>query len=141
MVHSWIRLVNDKIVKPCINPKVVSIFQNSESRFYGDYDLDIFIGTKHDYHSLEETISSVIETQKGWISNCKLEHSKQKVYSLLSQIISEFGYIENHSIKKILPKKENQNVLQTLELRNDGNFKMISCETEKFYYVFCFATS
>ncbi len=43
MVNLWISLRNDKISKKCLNYKITSIFSNSKSLFYGDYDLDIYI--------------------------------------------------------------------------------------------------
>jgi hypothetical protein len=41
----------DSINSPCLNKRIL--------RIYGDYNLDIYIGTKHDYSNIEEVISKV----------------------------------------------------------------------------------
>ena len=59
MVHTWISLQNDSINSPCLNKRILRIFRNESVNFYGDYNLDIYIGTKHDYSNIEEVISKV----------------------------------------------------------------------------------
>jgi hypothetical protein len=139
MVHTWISLRNNKIYKKSLNYKIVNIFKNSDSFFYGDYDLDIYIGVKQDYPNLESVTNKVINKSDGWIGNCDTIFN-YKNYDI-QQIISFFGIIDDKSFRKMFPRKEKFNTIKTIELRNDGNFKFISSETDKFFYVFCFATS
>ena len=72
MVHTWISLRNDKINSPCQNKRILRIFRNESVRFYGDYNLDIYLGTKHDYTNLEQVISKVINISGGWIRSNKM---------------------------------------------------------------------
>jgi hypothetical protein len=139
MVHCWISLRNNKNDHKSLKPKIINIFKNSDSFFYGDYDLDIYIGTKNDYSSLESVVSKVIDNGNGWIRNRDKEY-KYTYYSL-EKIISFFGDIDSSSFRKLFPRKEKFSIKKTIELRKDGNFTTIASETNKFYYVFCFATS
>ncbi len=99
----------------------------------------IYIGTKNDYPDLESVGNKVISLSEGWISLCNTNPVPCN-YTLF-EIISFCGWIEFKSLKKLFPKKENHNIIRSLQYRKDGNFIMISIETEKFYYVINFATS
>lgn len=138
MVHKWISLQNDINNGKTLNPKIINIFKNSDSFFYGDYELDIYLGTKNDYHNLESIIDKVVLNSRGWVHSCS---ELNYTYYSLESIISFFGSIDDKSLKKIFPRKEKFSIKKTIELRKDGNFTMIGTETDKFYYVFCFATS
>lgn len=141
MVHSWIHLKNNNITDTCMNSRVKRIFNNPHTFFYGDYDLDVYIGQKDTYHSLQTVVRKVIKKHNGWISCCSVANELVGDYSSLSQIIGEFGNIHYTQLHKLFPRKETSVLKQTLVYRKDSNFKMIACETDKFYYVFCFATS
>ena len=141
MVHTWISLRNDKINSPCQNKRILRIFRNKSVLFYGDYDLDIYLGTKHDYTNLEQVISKVINISGGWIKNITLHDIKPNELTHLDSYMSYCGIIPDKELKKMFPHRENYNVTKGITLRKDGNFIMYACETEKFYYVICFATS
>ncbi len=141
MVHSFIHLKNNKVYKKCLNYRISRIFKNEHTYFYGDYDFDVYIGTKNDYSCIQDVFKKVIQKESGWIRNCKLEHEIKGNYCSLTNIINEFGYISESQMYKIFPKKETKEVKNSYIYRKDGNFQMIACETERFYYVFCFATS
>ncbi len=141
MVHTWISLRTDKVYQKSLNKKA-SYFRNYDINFYGDYDLDIYITSKNDYDNLEQVTQKVIMNNSGWISNCQL--SKILQINHLQSIINMFGYTSERGFKVLFPyneRKTNYQVIKCLEYRNDGNFKMLACETSRFYYVFCFATS
>ena len=145
MVIKWISLVNNKINKVCENKKILRIFKDGDTYFYGDYELDIFISSKNDERigivlGIYDVISRVISSSRGWISNCDSKAVKSN-YTNLAEIINEFGNVSSNNLRKMFPRRENLIVINSITLRNDGNFKMIACETERFYYVFCFATS
>ena len=141
MVHHWIHLRNDKIVKPCLNHRVTRVFRNGAASFYGDYDLDVYIGTKHDYGSLETVIEKVVGEEGGWIRNVKLRDAVPLDTTHLSSILSDCGWFNDAAFKKIVPWKEDGVLVRALVLRKDGNFIFYGCETARFYYVICFATS
>jgi hypothetical protein len=141
MVHSWIHLRNDRVVKRCLNSRVIRIFKRKAAMFYGDYDLDIYVGTPDTYSCLQSVVAKVIQKEKGWISNCSLEDETTVYYSSLESVISEFGSVSYSELHKLFPRKEKGSIEQTLVYRKDGNFKLIACKTPRFYYVFCFATS
>lgn len=136
MVHIWVSLRNDKINSPCQNKKILRIFKNKDVNFYGDYNLDIYIGTKHDYANLEKVISKVIDLTGGY--NKIVE---PVLLNRLEQYISYCGDIPYNEFKKIFPRRENCNVSRGIKLRNDGNFFMYACETSNFYYIIYFVTS
>ena len=133
MVHIWISLRNDKINLPCQNKRILRIFRNKSVLFYGDYDLDIYLGTKHEYTNLEQVISKVINITLNDIKPNELTH--------IGSYMSYCGIIPDNEFKKIFHCRENYKVTKGITLRKDGNFIMYACETEKFYYVICFATS
>jgi len=141
MVQLWISLRNDRIGYSCVNKRILRIFQNDNVHFYGDYDLDIYIGTRHDHSSLDNVIEKVIVRETGWIQNVKLDDSTVCEKSHIQDIISEFGHVPIKEIRKMFPRKEDLKIIRAVELRKDGNFFMFACETLCFYYVFCFATS
>jgi hypothetical protein len=139
MVHTWISLRNDRIGDLCLNRRITRIFRTGDAMFYGDYDLDVYIGTKSDYDGLEATADAVIDRSRGWVRNCRLE--KEMEYRTLSRVLSEFGSVSDSQLHKVFPRKEKGTVVRTLQYRKDGNFTLLACETERAYYVFCFATS
>ena len=59
----------------------------------------------------------------------------------LDKYMYDCGIIPDNEFKKMFPRRENYKVNKGIKLRKDGNFIMYACETEKFYYVICFATS
>ena len=91
MVHTWISLRNDKINSPCQNKRILRIFRNESVRFYGDYNLDIYLGTKHDYTNLEQVISKVINISGGWIKNITLNDNYQDIDDY--HLLIDFKYI------------------------------------------------
>jgi hypothetical protein len=141
MVHSWIHIKNDKLSDKCLNHRVCRLFRSKSASFYGDYDLDIYIGTKSDYKSLQNVVQKVITKGRGWIGNCSLEDEVHMSNTSMSSILNEFGSINSYQMHKFVPPKDKFVMKQVTHYRKDGNFKMIACETEHMYYVFCFATS
>ena len=145
MVHAWVSLCNDRLSGACINPRVLRIFKNEDTRFYGDYDLDIYIGTKHDYTSLHRVVDTVVhEKGTGWIRNIRdVEHILED--RSLTSILSECGWVPTKELPKLLPRKgvaeAGLPLVNCWVYRNDGNFKVVACETGRYYYVICFATS
>ena len=139
MVHLFVSLQNDKVNHKCMNKRVLRIFKDEYTNFYGDYDFDMFVGTKNDYSCLEFVCEKVISIESGWIKQCKFE--KEIIDSSIGLIVSEFCSLQDQTMKKVFPRKESFKVQKIIQYRNDGNFKMFGCETERFYYVFCFATS
>jgi len=141
MVHTWLSLRNDKLTCPCLSARFMPrIFRGEDhAYFYGDYDLDIYIGTKHDYPSLDAVVAAVVRQGGGWIRNIKHKERTEMLY--IANIINEFGHLPDK--RKLFPHKESafDVRLPTDIYRHDGNFKMYACETPRFYYVFCFATS
>jgi hypothetical protein len=110
--------------------------------FYGDYELDIYIAAKSDYKAggLEAAIARAAGAESGWAR----QHSaveKEVHYSSLSAILCEFECVSESMLRKVFPWREDGAVLRTYQMRCNGNFKMFACETGRFYYVFCFATS
>ena len=75
MVHTWISLNNNQINKKCLNYKIINIFKNSESFFGGDYTLDIFVGVKQDYKTIEDIINNTIIKSNNWIQNIDIEYN------------------------------------------------------------------
>lgn len=144
MVHTWVSLRNNRLADACMNPRVLRIFKNENVNFYGDYDLDIYLGIKHDYRSLEDVAKAVIRDGGGWIQNLKGPEQSLTDRSLTS-ILSECGWIPAKELRKLLPRKgvaEASEALVRCDVyRKDGNFMMFACETRRYYYVICFATS
>ena len=145
MVHTWIAASNDKL-----SERTTSIgarhfkraLATGDASFYGDYELDVYIGTRHDYDSLSVVTAKVIRDGGGWIRTCRLlEHAENGEYSSLNCVLSEFGWLSDAAAKRFLPRREDGRVLRTHVIRRDGNFNMIAVETARLYYVFCFATS
>ncbi len=141
MVHSFIHLKNKIVYDKCLNYRISRIFKDEHTYFYGDCELDVFIGTKNDYSCVQDVVRKVKEKGSGWIRNCRLEDEIVGTYGSLTNIINEFGNISESQMHKIFPKKETKEVKSSFIYRKDGNFTIIACETERFYYVFCFATS
>lgn len=141
MVHTWISLINEKLNKPCQNKKILSIFRHDGVYFYGDNTFDLYLATKHDYKSLESVVLKVIENNVAWAFYDELNKAKHSNKKHLADYISDCGNIPQSLFNKVFPHKEDYNVIKGLELRHDGNFIMYACETKRFYYVLCFATS
>ena len=141
MVHTWISLCNNKIERPCENKRILRIFKNDDVCFYGDYELNIYLGTKHDYPNLETVVSKVISNSNGWVRYITPDNAKQTESSYLSNYISSCGWMPDNEFQKMWPRREDCRVVKGYELRKDGNFQMFACETSRFYYVICFATS
>lgn len=142
MVQLWISLVNEKFSnKPCQNKRILRIFRNGKNLFYGDNELDIFITPKKDYTGLSSIIDRVKGKCGGWVRNLNASAGVVSTESSLSQIVSQFGNISESGLRKMFPRKENGKVLECMTYKKDGNFYAYGCETERFYYVFLFATS
>jgi hypothetical protein len=144
MVQLWISLFNDKILRPCINQKkICRILKNSYTRFGGDYELEIYLGTKNEYNSLEEIVQKVFKNGSGWIKNLKYYEKKELPFSKyeLLNVLWNFGRVDENDLKDFYPRKETFEPIQYFQYRNDGNFQCFALETTKFYYVYCFATS
>jgi hypothetical protein len=142
MVHTWVSLQNDRITRPCDNRRVLRIFRVTDTCFYGDYELDIYMGTKHDYTSLDAVIAKVIAKGSGWIQNARPEDAQDTTtYGSLFDIVNEFGSVGHSEKRKLFPWRETGDLVRATVLRKDGNFGMVACETRRFYYVLCFATS
>jgi hypothetical protein len=127
-----------------MNPRVLRIFKNEEVYFYGDYELAIYLGIKHDYRNLEDVAKAVIQEGSGWIRKLT-EPERSLTDRSLTSILGECGWVPTKELRKLLPRKgvaEASEVLLRCDVyRNDGNFMMFACETERYYYVICFATS
>lgn len=144
MVQLWVSLTNKKVIRKCINSKITRIFKDKHTYFYGDNELNIFIGTKNEYSRLEEVVDKVISIETGWIHNCRRFEPTEEPPISLFRIINQFGNIEENVLKKIFPRKEDYIVndnCRYIKYRNDGNFYMSAYQSNKFFYVFCFATS
>lgn len=141
MVQHWISLINNRIHQPCINTKVTKIFSQSNSFFYGDYELDVYLASKGEYTTLESVLNRVISKSDGWIYCCHNLPWSFPLYNSFASIIYEFGDIDSRCFKMLFPKKEKNHILGSIQVRKDGNFKLIACESQRYYYVFCFATS
>ena len=142
MVQLWISLVNEKFSsRPCENKRILRIFRNRENLFYGDNELDIYITPKKDYADLSSVFTRVANKDGGWIRNLKVADGVVSSECNLSQIVSNFGSISESGLRKMFPRKEKGKVSQCIVYRKDGNFYAYGCETERFYYVFLFATS
>ena len=142
MVHCWVSLVNEKFSsRPCENKRILRIFRDGENLFYGDNELDIFITPKKDYSDLSSVFTHVINKCGGWSRNLKVTDGVISSECSLSQIVSKFGSISESGLRKLFPRKEKGKVTQCIVYRKDGNFYAYGCETERFYYVFLFATS
>jgi len=141
MVHTWIVLRNDKVTEVCLNSRVARLFKRDKAFFYGDYALDVYLASKQDYKNLESVVGRVIDRCDGWVSRCSVENGKAAEYRRLHNVISEFGRVDDDQIHKFVPRKESCDLLASVIYRKDGNFALIGCETERFYYVFAFATS
>ena len=123
--------------------RVASVLADPESRFYGDYDFDMYIGTRNDYPNLEAVVAKVIRGGGGWVCGCRIEEGRDGTnqYTNLGTILAEFCWLSHKGQQRLLPRKETGMLSRALVLRHDGNFKMIAVETPHLYYVFCFATS
>lgn len=142
MVHTWISLRNDKINTKSLNTRGPWILRDKEKAFfYGDYDLDVFLTAKQDYDSLPSVVQRVIDQQGGWICQVKAADARPSYETSLGQIMSNFGWISDSALHRMFPRKETGVIISALVCRKDGNFIFQACETEKFYIVFCFATS
>lgn len=120
------------------------IFRDTDTCFYGDYDLDIYLGTFNDYPTLEEAVAAVLRRGTGWIRHCSLEGAAagSRTYRTLGHVVDEFGRLSERNLRKMFPRRETGDLVRTLVLRYDGNFKMIVVESQRhLYYIFCFATS
>ena len=144
MVHIWIAACNEKLSErvPSIGARNFRrALATGEASFYGDCELDIFIGTRNDYDSLLEVAETVLRAGGGWIRSSKMNDAKPVEYSSMSRVLSEIGWFSDSAERRILPRRERGRVLRSFVFRNDGNFKLFAAETEGFYYVICFATS
>ena len=141
MVHTWVSLTNDKIDQLCQNKRILRIFRNECVRFYGDYNLDIYLSAKNDYANIEAAVSRVIDSRGGWIQRTKMSDASPCEMGRLDQYMSDCGYIPDREFKKIFPRREDGKVIKGIKVRKDGNFLIYGCETTRFYYVICFATS
>ena len=137
----WISLRNDRIGSQCQNKRILRIVKHPEVRFYGDYDLDVYLGTKQDYKNLESVISKVIDSGSGWIRNCRIDTAITNENTHLKKFMSDCGYMPDKQCMRLFPRREDGKVIRGITLRKDGNFIMDACETTRFYYVICFATS
>jgi hypothetical protein len=152
MVHTWISVRNDRIVG---DDTVKSIGARHFRRalmvdgtsFYGDYDLDMYVGTQSDYDSLWAVAAKVIRDGSGWIRYTNMDVAESEFanaeYSSMEKLLREFGWVSAAACEKLLPRKEKggEHIVRTHVFRRDGNFKLIAVETSRLYYVFCFATS
>jgi hypothetical protein len=151
MVTSWIRIENNQNVFNSLNKRVLRIFLDNETYFYGDYSLDIFLIPKnsifiHDpqIDAIDETIKKFKQKYTGWFRNVNAEagiEMNNAEYNTLDKLIAKFGNVSSKSIKKMFPKRENRMVVRSKVYRDDGNFQIYGSETEFFYYIMCFATS
>jgi hypothetical protein len=142
MVHAWISLRNDKLKDKCHNTRAPWILRDKEKAFfYGDYDLDVFLTAKKDYKDLASAATRVIEQKGGWIRQIKGTDARPSYESSVAQIMSNFGRISDSALRRMFPRKETGVIINALVYMKDGNFIFQACETEKFYIVFCFATS
>jgi hypothetical protein len=120
---------------------VTRIFQRESVRFYGDYDLDIYLATHNEYTSLERVVAAVTGCGRGWLRGHPLTVINTDTAPDVSHCLSEMGDIPRDLNHKIFPRKELYDVCHFTDYRNDGNFILRAVETSRFYYVFCWATS
>ena len=136
-------LRTDKIYKNGLNNNKIINILNKDITFYGDYDIDIYLADKNIYTTIDYVISKVIDNSDGWIKYCCKSGTNISINNL-KDIMNLFSIINDNSITKLFPHREKRTkykVINTIELKNNGNFKLIACETNIFYYIFCFATS
>ncbi len=142
MVQLWVSLINEKFSsRQCENKRILRIFRDGETMFYGDNELDIFITPKKDYVNLSSIVERIKGKCGGWVRNLKVSDGVVSTESTLSRIVSNFGRVSESGLRKMFPRKESGVVTQCIVYRKDGNFYAYGCETERFYYVFLFATS
>jgi hypothetical protein len=144
MAHLWVSLCNDRLSEPCLNKRILRIFKHEWTRFYGDYELDIYLGTKNDYEGLEGVVERVVARGRGWIRNLR-EPERVATDQTLLRVLDRCGDVPSTMLHKFLPRKgvaeASEPLVRCLVYRADGNFTAIACETERYYYVVCFATS
>ena len=121
MVHTWVSLTNDKIDRLCQNKRILRIFRNEDVRFYGDYNLDIYLSAKNDYANIEAAVSRVIDSRGGWIQRTKMSDASPCEMGRLDQYMSDCGYIPDREFKKMFPHREDCEVIKGIVLRKDGN--------------------
>lgn len=152
MVHTWISVRNDKIVGGDAAKSIGArhfrrALMVDGTSFYGDYDLDVYVGTHSDYDSLWAVAAKVIRGGGGWIRYTDMGVAESAFanakYSSMENLLGEFGWVSTDACEKLLPRKEKggEHIVRTHVFRRDGNFKLIAVETRRLYYVFCFATS
>lgn len=135
MVHHWVSLQNNKIKQVCDNKKILNIFKDVNTYFYGDYDLDIFMLSKN-----EDKKTDVYTMAMRCDCDYRNDRYDSNFYHL-SEIINKFGEVSPNNLKKIFPKRETMKITKSITMQDDGNFVKIACETERFYYLLCFSTS
>jgi hypothetical protein len=141
MVQTWISLRNDRIGAPCVNRRVTRIFLRDDVRFYGDYDLDIYLATRNEYPTLEAVVAAVIRRGGGWVSCCPMTPPKEDTVPDVSHCLWEMGRVPETLNRKFFPRKELYDSCRQVDYRNDGNFILRAAESSRFFYVFCWATS
>ena len=142
MVQHWISLINEKFSsQPCENKRILRIFREGDTSFYGDNELDVFITSKKDYDNLSSVVERVKGRCGGWIRTLNTTSGLTSSEKTLLQIVSNFGWVSEYGLRKMFPREEKGEVTQCIVYRKDGNFYAFGCETERFYYVFLFATS
>lgn len=147
MVHTWLSVRNDRIVGSFSMGArhLRRALATGGSFFYGDYDLDVYIGTRNDYDSLWDVAATVLRNGSGWLRTLRMEEAVSKFgdarYINMNWLISELGSLSEEAVRRLLPRRESGQIQRTFVFRRDGNFKLIAVETERLYYVFCFATS
>lgn len=133
MVHHWVSLKNNKIKNVCDNKKILNIFKDINTYFYGDYDLDIFMLSKNEDKKADVYTIAIKK------SYC--DYKNVSNFCHLSEIINKFGEVSTNNLKKIFPKRETMKITKSVTIQDDGNFCKIGCETDRFYYLLCFSTS
>jgi hypothetical protein len=147
MVHTWIHVVNDRDPTGIGARHFQKALRNDRMSFYGDYSLSVYIGTRNDYDSLWGVAAKVIHNGDGWVRCNKMEEAAAEYagieYRALEDVLSTFANLSDSACKRLLPRKERDggHILRTTVFRRDGNFYLIAVETQRLYYVFCFATS
>lgn len=146
MVHRWLSLQNDRFRRPCMHRRVTRIFRDPGNFFYGDYELDIYVGTKNDYFHMEDVLRKVMKTDDitnmyGFLRNLEFEGGGTLVDRSIESVVFEMGHFSMTSTRNLFPRRETFETRVCIEFRNTGNDKMFACETERFFYVIFFATS
>lgn len=115
-----------------------------ETCFYGDNQVTIYVGTKHDYADLDAVAAAVARrNQRNWIAR-SLDAKVAEDAMSLAGVISACGSVSPKTLRRLFPWREYADIetrRACTVYRRDGNFAVFALESSRLYYVVCFATS